>query len=148
MNTRFQTLGLTTCAGLAVFLCGCVAPRPQSFVDAEFLPQGYVGREHRTLVRGAKLVIEVSQIPGLNVARIDSFAQDGALYLSPFRISSGGNGKRQFEVDVSQYHLPDDWPEHVYWVVESYAYPFITAGFWSSAKQSPWVRKQVEIVKQ
>jgi len=132
--------------GVVLCLCGCISPKPRGFVDTDALPSLFVGRAHQAYATGKKLVIEVSQIPGGNVARIDAFEQEGALYLEPFRISSGGNGTSRFELDVTNHKLQEDWHQHVYWVVESYGYPFITGGFWSKAKQAPWVRKRVYVV--
>jgi hypothetical protein len=74
-----------------------------------------VGPEYRAFAREERLIVEVSQIPGLNVVRLDAFVQDGALYVEPTLISSGGPGIRQFEVDVSRYHLTADWPQQVFW---------------------------------
>jgi|GEM_PF-5780765 len=119
MSTRLHILTLGFYGSIALFLSGCVEPRPESFVDAAALPYGYVGQEYRTFAKGERLIVEVSQIPGLNVAGFDAFVQDSALYVSPRRISSGGGGIRQFEVDVSKYHLAADWSQHVFWLVES-----------------------------
>ena len=148
MSTHLHTLFLGVCVILAVLLTGCMDPRPPSFIDAAALPPEYVGREHKAYASGARLVVKVSQIPGLNVAGLDAFEQDGSLYVSPRRISSGGEGTAQFEVDVSKFHLGADWPQHVYWLLESYSYPITTPGFWSSKKRSPWVRKKVEVSRQ
>jgi hypothetical protein len=132
--------------GLAVLACGCVCPRPQSFTDATALPSDFVGESYRAYAERQRLVIEVSQIPGLNVVAFDEYVQDGVLYLSPRRISSGGGGIRKFEIDVSKYHFGQDWPTHVYWLVEGpYWYPIGHAGFWSSAHRDPWVRKRMEV---
>jgi hypothetical protein len=145
MSTRHHKSFLACCGVAAVLLTGCVSPRPQSFVDADVLPQDFVGRDHQAFARGERLIVEVSQIPGFNVAGFDTFEQDGALYISPNRISSGGGGTRQFEIDVSKFQLGADWPQHVYWLLNSYAYPICNPGFWSSAKRSPWPRKKMEV---
>jgi hypothetical protein len=145
MSRRLHNSLLAFCV-IVVALTGCVSPRPQSFVEADTLPSGFAGREHRAFVRGERLVIEVSQIPGFNVVGFDAFEQAGALYVSPRRISSGGGGTAQFEVDVTKYQLGTDWPQHVYWLLQSYAYPIGNPGFWSSEKRSPWPRKKMEIV--
>jgi hypothetical protein len=118
----------------------------RAFVDADALPSGFVGREHRAFVRGEQLIIEVSQIPGFNVVGFDAFEQAGALYVSPRRISSGGSGTAQFEIGVAKYRLGADWPQHVYWLLQEYAYPIGNPGFCSSEKRSPWPRKKMEIV--
>lgn len=133
---------------MAMFLTGCVAPRPQSFVDADALPQYFVGRELRVSAKGDRLVVEVSQIPGLNVVGFDAFEQDGAIYVSPRRISSGGGGTGKFEIDVSKFQVGSDWPQHVYWLLAEYAYPISHPGFWSSEKRLPWPRKKMEIARQ
>jgi hypothetical protein len=146
MSARLQTLFLALSGLIVVALTGCVAPRPRSFVDADTLPADFAGREHRAFVRGERLVIEVSQIPHFNVVGFDAFEQAGALYVSPRRISSGGGGTAQFEVDVAEYQLGTDWPQHVYWLLQSYAYPIGNPGFWSSEKRLPWPRKKMEIV--
>jgi hypothetical protein len=146
MSMRLHQLFLVFCGVIVVFVTGCVAPRPQSFVEADALPSDFAGREHLTFVRGERLIIEVSQIPGLNVVGFDVFEQAGALYVSPRRISSGGGGTAQFEVDVTKYRLGADWPQHVYWLLEEYAYPIGHPGFWSSEKRLPWPRKKMEIV--
>ena len=90
-------------------------------------------------------MIEVSQLPGFNVAGFDAFEQDGALYVSPWHISSGGGGTAQFEVDLTKYQLGADWPQHIYWLLHSYAYPIGHPGFWSTEKRSPLPRKRMEI---
>jgi hypothetical protein len=141
LDTRLVSVGF-----IVVALTGCVSPRPQSFADADALPWAFVGREYRSFVRGEQLIIEVSQIPGLNVVGFDAFEQAGALYVSPRRISSGGGGTVQFEVGIAKYRLGADWPQHVYWLLEEYAYPIVNPGFWSSEKRSPWPRKKMEIV--
>jgi len=146
MSTRSYNLLLAFCGVIVVALTGCVSPRPQSFVDADTLPSDFAGREHCAFVRGERLVVEVSQIPGFNVVGFDAFEQAGALYVSPRRISSGGDGTAQFEVDVTKYQLGTDWPQHVYWLLQSYAYPIGNPGFWSSEKRSPWPRKKMEVV--
>jgi hypothetical protein len=146
MSTRFHRSLLTCCGAILVVLTGCISPRPQSFVDADALPSDFVGREHRVFASGERLVIEVSQIPGFNVVGFDAFEQAGALYVSPRRISSGGGGTAQFEVDITKYQLGADWPQDVYWLLQSYAYPIANPGFWSSEKRSPWPRRKMEIV--
>jgi hypothetical protein len=133
---------------LAAGFSGCVAPRPTSFVDADALPRDYVGSNHHASAKDQLLIIEVTQTPGFNVAGFDSFEQAGALYVSPRRVSSGGAGTAQFEVDVSKFHLGVDWPEHVYWLLNSYAYPIGHPGFWSKEKREPWPRKKMEIAGQ
>jgi hypothetical protein len=147
MNLRLRDLALAICGTIALGLSGCVSPAPQAFVDADALPSDFAGREYRAFARDQRLIIEVSQTPGLNVAGFESFEHDGAVYVSPRHISSGGGGKAQFEVDLSKYHLEADWPDHVYWVLESYSYPIGNPGFWSSAKRSPWPRKKMEIAR-
>lgn len=139
---------LIWCGIFMIALTGCVSPRSQSFVDADTLPFDFAGREHRAFVSGKRLVIEVAQTPGLNVVGFDAFSQNGALYVSPRRISSGGGGTAQFEIDVAKYQLDSDWPQHVYWLLQSYAYPIGNPGFWSSESRSPWSRKKMEIVTQ
>lgn len=147
MSTRLHHLLLAFCGIIAIALTGCISPRPRNFVDADTLPSDFVGREHRAFVGGERrLVLEVAQTPGLNVVGFDIFEQDGALYVSPRRISSGGAGAAQFEVDVTKYQLGADWPQHVYWLLQSYAYPITNPGFWSREKRSPWPRKKMEIV--
>jgi hypothetical protein len=146
VSTRLHNSFLTFCGVVVVVLTGCVFPRPQSFVDADTLPSNFAGREHRSFVRGDRLVIEVSQTPGFNVVGFDAFEQAGALYVSPRRISSGGGGKVEFEVDVAKYQLGADWPQHIYWLLQSYAYPIGSRGFWSSEKRLPSPRKKMEIV--
>jgi hypothetical protein len=147
MSTHLHKL-LLVFGLIAVFVTGYVAPRPQGFVDADALPPDFIGREYRASAKGERLIVEVSQIPGLNVAGLDAFEQDGALYVSPRRISSGGGGTKRFEVDVTKYRLGADWPQHVYWLLQEYAYPIGHSGFWSSEKRSPWPRKKMEIVIQ
>ena len=147
MSARLHNSLLVFCGIIVVALSGCVSPRPQSFIDADALPSDFVGREHRAFAQGERLTVEVTQIPGLNVARFDTFEQDGAIYVFPRRASSGGGGTRQFEIDVTKYRLGADWPERVYWLLGSYAYPVHTPGFWSSEKRSPWTRKKMEIVR-
>ena len=137
---------LLLCGLLA--LSGCVAPRATRFVDADELPPNYVGRNHHASARDQLLTIEVSQIAGLNVAGFDTFEQDGALYVSPRCISSGGEGIAQFQVDVSKFHLDVDWPDHVYWLLNGYAYPIVNPGFWSKEKREPWPRKRMDIARQ
>jgi len=146
MSTHLHKSLLVFCGFIVICLTGCVSPRPQSFVDADALPSDFVGREHRAFASGERLIVEVSQIPGFNVVGFDAFEQAGALYVSPRRISSGGGGTAQFEVDVAKYGLGADWPQHVYWLLQSYAYPIGNPGFWSSEKRSPWPRKKMEIV--
>jgi hypothetical protein len=148
MSKVLHNLILAICAIIAFGLAGCVSPAPQAFVDADDLPSKFAGREYRAFAQDQRLMIEVSQIPGLNVSGFESFEQDGAVYVSPHRISSGGGGTARFEVDLSKYHLGADWPEHVYWLLESYAYPIGNPGFWSSSKRSPWKRKQMDIARQ
>ena len=147
MNTRCHKSVLLLCGLVATCFLGCVAPRATSFVDADALPRDYVGRDHRASARNELLIVEVSQIAGLNVVGLDAFKQDGALYVSPRRISSGGGGTARFEVDVSKFHLGTDWPEHVYWLLGSYAYPIGHPGFWSKEKREPWPRKKMDIAR-
>jgi hypothetical protein len=132
---------------IATFLSGCLAPRATSFVDAAALPPDYVGRSHRASAKEQLLIIEVSQIPGLNVVGFDAFKQDGALYVSPRRVSSGGRHTAQFQIDISKFHLGADWPEHVYWLLNSYAYPIGHPGFWSKEKRAPLPRKKIDIAR-
>ena len=94
------------------------------------------------------MIIEVSETPGLNVVGFETFEQEDNLYVSPCRISSGGGGTRQFEIDVSKFRMGGDWPGHVYWLVEEYAYPIFNPGFWSAEKKSPWLRKKMEIARE
>jgi hypothetical protein len=148
LKRRLLKCLLASCGVIVVFITSCVSPPPQSFVDAAALPSDFAGREHRSFVRNERLIIEVSQIPGFNVVGFDAFEQAGALYISPRRISSGGTGTTQFEVDVAKYRLRADWPEHVYWLLEEYSYPIGHSGFWSSEKRSPWPRKKMEIMTQ
>ena len=107
-----------------------------------------MGRDHRAFAMDHLLIVEVSQIPGLNVAGFDTFEQDGALYVSPRRASSGGGGTAQFQVEISKFHLGADWSEHVYWLLNSYAYPIVNPGFWSKEKREPWPRKKMDIARQ
>lgn len=148
MTTRFYNSFLAYGALIALLLTGCISPRPQSFTDAETLPSDFVGKKYRAVSKGNRLIVEVSPSPGLNVVGLDAFEQGGALYVSPRRISSDGGSTNQLAVDVSKFQLGADWTEHVYWLVESSAYPIYNAGFWSSDKRSPWVRKKMEIVRQ
>lgn len=133
--------------GLVAALClvSCRNPKPESFTDAKTLPQHFVGRDYHAYASSNKLTIAVSQIPGLNVARIEASTVNGEIYLSPRRISSGGSGITQFDVDIEKYSLGADWPQHVYWLVEEYAYPITSPGFWSKSQRSPWIRKQVDV---
>lgn len=147
MMTRIHILPLSICCVFAFLLCGCVAPPPQAFVDADSLPSHYVGLGYRATASDELLTIEVSQSSGPNVVGFDAVAHDGALYISPQRISSGGGGMNKFDVDVSRFHLAADWPNRTYWLVESYAYPIGNPGFWSAEKRSPWVRRKMEITK-
>ena len=148
MNTPSHRSVLLLCGLVAACLLGCVAPRATSFVDADALPHDYIGRDHHASAKDDILIVEVSQIPGLNVSGLDAFKQDGALYLCPRRVSSGGGGTAQFEIDVSKYHLGTDWSEHVYWLLDSYAYPISHPGFWSKEKREPWPRKKMDIARQ
>jgi hypothetical protein len=141
-QTGLPVLLLIACCTMAL-LSGCIAPRPSGFVDAEALPSHYLGRDYRVFANGQTLTIEVSQMPGSNVVGFDLFAQDGALYVSPRRVHSGGGDTRKFGLDVSRFHLAADWPTHTFWLVESKAYLISDPGFWSSAKRSPWVRKKM-----
>lgn len=148
MSTCLHKLLLIVSGIIALGVIGCVSPRAPGFVDVEALPADLAGREHRVVARDHRLIIEVSQTPGFNIVGFNSFEQDGAIYVWPRRISSGGGGKAQFEVDLSKYHLGADWPEHVYWLLGSYAYPIGHPGFWSSAKRLPWPRRKMEIERQ
>ena len=148
MSAYLHILIFGFCGSVATLLSGCAFLPPERFVDAAALPSHYVGREYRAFARGERLIIEVSQTPGLNVVAFDAFVQDDALYVEPRRISSGGPGIRQFEVDVSRYHLAADWPQHVFWVVESYVSPIFHPAFWSSEKRTPWVRRRMEVTRQ
>ena len=132
---------VTFCAVIGILVSGCVSPRPQSFVDADALPHDFVGRQHQAFARGDRLIVEVMQIPGFNVVGFDAFEQDGALYVSPRNVSSGGGGMAQFEIDVSKFRLGSDWPHRVYWLLQEYAYPIGHPGFWSPEKRSPWPRR-------
>lgn len=131
---------------IAMLLCGCKEPQPQSFVDAKTLPEGFVGYGARAFATGQVLTVEVAQMPGLNVVGIDASTRDGTLYLCPRRISSGGGGTNEFTVDVGNYALETNWNQRVYWLVETYAYPASSPGFWSKDKRLPWVRKQLEVL--
>jgi hypothetical protein len=113
MTTRLHKSVLFLTGLVAACLSGCVAPRAMSFVDADALPRDYVGRNHRASAKDEVLIVEVSQIPGLNVVGFDAFEQDGALYVSPRRVSSGDGGTAQLEVDLSKFHLGREWPEHI-----------------------------------
>jgi len=148
MNAHLHKSVPLLCSLVAAALSGCIAPRATSFVDVDALPHDYVGRNHHVSAKDNLLIVEVSQIPGLNVAGLDAFKQDGALYVSPRRVSSGGSGTAQFAVDVSKYHLGIEWPEHVYWLLDSYAYPIGHPGFWSKEKRDPWPRKKMDIARQ
>ena len=133
-------------AGLAVMLCGCVCPPPQSFTEAQTLPRDFAGESYHAYAEQQKLIIEVSQTPGYNIVSFTERVYDGALYLRPEHISSGGRGRATFEIDVSKYRFAGDWPKRVYWLVEGpYWYPIANAGFWSSAHREPWSRVRVEV---
>lgn len=137
---------LRTCCGLVLFsVNACVSPPPRSYVEADTLPSDFVGRECRAFAIGDRLFIEVVQIPGLNVVGFDTIEHTGALYVSPRRISSGGGGTAQFEVDLTQHDLVTDWPRNVYWLLKSYSYPIGNPGFWSSEQRSPWLRMKMAI---
>lgn len=124
---------------------GCITPRSIKFVDTDVLPAGFVGQSYRAVAVGTRLIVEVSQTPGLNVTRLETFEQDGALYVSPQRISSGGSGVKKFEVNISKFRLSDDWSRNVFWLVESYSYTIGHLGFWSKTKRDPWIRKKMEV---
>lgn len=129
----------------AILMASCSAPRPQSFVDSDYLPSDYIGRRHSVSALDDRLIIEVDQVTGFNVVGFDVFGQDGELYLSPRHVSSGGGGTARFEIMITSFNLGPRWPERVYWIIESPAYPFFQDGFWSTEKRSSWLRKKIEI---
>ncbi len=88
MSAKFLKSLLAFGCFIAGFFMGCIAPRPQNFVDAEELPPNFVGREHRAFARGDHLIVEVSQVPGFNVVGFDTFEQDGAIYVSPRKMDA------------------------------------------------------------
>jgi len=128
------------------FACVGLTPPPAlGFVDVHALPPHFVGTEHRVFADGDRLIVEVEQIPGLNVADLEAFERDGSLYISPIRISSGGPGRRQLEVDVARFGLGPDWHRNVYWLVEAcFPSPF-TSAFWAKEEWPPWHRMRMNV---
>lgn len=115
------------------------------FVDVDALPPSFMGEEHRVFADGDRLIVEVEQTPGLNVVHLEAFERDGALYIRPRQISSGGPGRRQLEVDVARFGLGSDWHRNVYWVVqEVYPSPF-RAVFRPQEEPPPWHRMRMNV---
>jgi hypothetical protein len=62
-----------------------------------------------------KLVITLSNPPGLMISDIEKKNMDGNIYLIARRVSSGG-GIREYTVNLSGHTLPADIKEHIFWV--------------------------------
>ena len=68
---------------------------------------------------GETLLLECVQMPGLNLARVEPVFFNNEVYLDSTRISSGGSARVVFRIDLSEFDLPDDWTDRVYWIVGS-----------------------------
>ncbi len=65
-------------------------------------------------IENNQLIIKLDNIPGLMVTEIDSYHDDGNIYLAAHRISSG-SGIQEYKIDLSVHNLPADIIEHIYW---------------------------------
>ena len=66
-------------------------------------------------IENNELIIKLDNIPGLMVTEIDSYHDDGNIYLAAHRISSG-SGIQEYKIDLSAHKHPTDIIEHIYWV--------------------------------
>lgn len=94
---------------------GCVCPSRKTFIDVAPTPETYDYPE-KLWVDGKRLMIEVHQIPGCNVARIRPLILESGVYLDTLSVSSGGGGRARFELDMSRYDLAADWTNRIYWI--------------------------------
>jgi hypothetical protein len=99
---------------VAIMVSGCVCPSRKTFVDVT-QPEEFNYHEKMS-VDGQKLIIEVEQIPGLNIVSIHPLILQDIIYLERSAVSSGGAGTGRFELDFSRYNLPDDWSNRIYWI--------------------------------
>jgi hypothetical protein len=123
---------------VSVLLFACRSSDTVGYVEADNLPRGYLGESYRAWLAGTNLVVEVQQIPGLNVADIECAVAGEDLHFSPTRISSGGPGKTTFEVPLPNSHPANFWAEHLYWVTLKTFTPM-----WLGRPTEPTVRVRV-----
>jgi len=67
-------------------------------------------------VDGEKLVIKLDNLLGLTVVSFDHIYKDGNIYIGAHRVSGGEGRIYVYEIDLSQYDLPDDFRKRIYWV--------------------------------
>jgi prepilin-type processing-associated H-X9-DG protein len=137
----------TFVAALAVALAGCVSSSTVGFVDGHVLPPRFAGYSHRAWIEGRTLVIEVDQIPGLNVGLIRYRIVDGNIYLCPVRASSGGPGRDIIRIDLSSESLPSDWQDRIYWLTYEAYYPIGNRAFWCARYRHPSERVRVVVTR-
>jgi hypothetical protein len=123
---------------LSVLFLACRSSDTIGYTEADHLPNRYVGDSYRAWLVRNTLVVEVEQIPGLNVADIECAVVGQDIHLSPTRISSGGPGMTTFEVPLPSFHSPKLWVDHLYWVTFETFTPI-----WSGKPTEPTQRVRV-----
>lgn len=132
-----------TALGVVVLL-GCVSSSTVGYVDESAIPVDYVGRSHRTWAVGNEIFVEVEQIPGFNVADITFEIREGSIYLTPVRVSSGGSGRRTFQIKIPTKGLGSSWMDRVYWLTREGYYPITARGYWRRGDRAPSGRVRVQ----
>jgi hypothetical protein len=115
----------------------------EKFIGRQALPWGYLGSSCRAWVRKDHLLVEVDQIAGPRVVRIECEVRDGVVYLRPRRISTGSPGRELVSVDSCEAALPPDWPNRLYWLTEEYFHPIISPAYWTRGDRTPSERVRV-----
>ena len=130
---------------LAFLAAGCPSSSSVGYVDRSDLPEYFLGSSHRAWLEGSRILVEVDQLPGLNVARIGYRVDGDAIYLLPQRISSGGAGTSVLSVDLASEAHTNGWETRIYWLTEEYFYPIGHPGFWNASKRKPSERVELQL---
>jgi hypothetical protein len=125
-----------------VFLPGCVSPAPTRFVD---VPEGRDPKSYRAFAEGNRLIIEVRQQSGFNLASFKTSRHEDSFYIFPYYISSGGARTQTFTIDLTPFNPPTNWPEQTYWYSAKRAYPILSSGFWDASKRELTPRTKINI---
>lgn len=130
---------------LFLTVTGCPSSNAVGYVDADALPDGFLGSSHRAWLEGSQILVEVEQIPGLNVVDIHYRVEGEDVYLMPRRASSGGGGTYVVTVDLSSETLAEGWASRVYWLTGEFYYPLGHPGFWDRSERRPSERVKLRL---
>jgi hypothetical protein len=154
---------------LLTITSGCVTytPRPHRFVETTNSPESFT--HFAGWSQGSTFYLDVvPRYYSPTFYGINAFKEGNDLYVYPFyesllaftigvssmrsklnmqreSLQVGTNRVLRFTFDMKAYKMPDDWPSHVYWLMESGNYWFPGPRFWSEARREPAVRRQIEV---